>query len=79
MDLIQGCSEQASTCWAPNITSVLMSYSHISSVKQYHEGTGRADCAMAPGDRYYVDIEAVVVVVGAFAFVTSDNHTFAYS
>ena len=76
MDLIQGCSVQASTCWAPNINSVLMSYSHISSVKQQHEGTGRADCAMAPGDRYYVDV--VAVVVGVFVFVPSDNHTFAY-
>ena len=65
MELIQSCSEQASTCWAPNITSVLMSYSHISSVKQQHQyvGTGRADCAMAPGDRCDVVVAAVDVGV----------------
>ena len=65
MELIQSCSEQASTCWATNITSVLKSYSHISSVKQQHqyEGTGRADCAMAPGDRYDVVVVAVDVAI----------------
>ena len=60
MDLIQGCSSISTTtssCWAPNMTSVLRSYSdslknsNSNNFLGKNEESGRADCAMAPGDR----------------------------
>jgi len=50
MDLIQGCSShsQLTSCWAPNMTSVFLSFYN----SKKNEESARADCAMAPGDRY---------------------------